>query len=181
MDDHLGASVQRSPSRSIPTSSVPRSGRRGDGVDSSRRSPSKPIPEIAEQDHGLTEEPIERLSSQGDNHEPVGPAELPRRTQPHGKASQNDSVSINVDGKTAEDGESDSCGDSSDDSDGGNDGDDDDYDDDGGWSDTDDEDGGYSKKRAIDRSPSTSRSDSGYADGPAGSNAKEKPARLYKR
>ncbi|KAM3437220.1 hypothetical protein MY4824_003918 [Beauveria thailandica] len=181
--DHSSASIQRSPSPTFVTTSVPPGQGSRDGLDSSRHSPGTST-EIAAPGHGQMEGASEPLTRQGDNHE-LGAADLPRPTTPHGSASQNDSVSTDGDGKTDADGDSDSCGDSSNnssnDSDGGNDGDDDDYDDDGGSSDTDDEDGDNSDKRATDRSPSASRSDSGHIDGPADGNAEEKPARSCKR
>lgn len=177
--DHLSASIQRLASLTCVTTSVPPGQGSRDGLDSSRRSPGTST-EIAVPDHGQIEGASESLTRQGDNHEPDA-ADLPRPTAPHGSASQNDSVSTDGHGKTTVDGDSDSCGDSSNDSDGGNDGDDDDYDDDGSSNDTDNEDGDYNKKRAIDRSPSVSRFDSGHVDSPADGNAEKKPARSCKR
>lgn len=153
----------------------------GDESNSSRRLPSIPSTEAAEQDHGLAEDANEPLLSQCDHNTPGGHSQPPQQPLPHESVSQHRVASHTADGNITDDGDSDSCGDSSDDSDGANDGDDDDYDDDRGSSDTDDKDGGYSKKRAIDSSPSTSHSDSGHVDGPAEGNAKEIPARSHKR
>ncbi|KAM0670875.1 hypothetical protein ACQRIU_001270 [Beauveria bassiana] len=178
LDDQLSAPIQRSPSPTFLTTSVPpRQGPR-DGLDPSQHSPGTSTTEIGEQDHGQTEDSSEPLSSQGDNHEPGGPAKLPQRTQPHVNASQNDSACIDGDGKTTDGGDSDS----SSDNEGGNDGDDDDYNDDGSSSHTDGEDDGYSKKRTPDRSPAARSFDSGDAESPPpDDNIEETPASSHKR
>ncbi len=185
VDDHLSAPVQRTTSPTFLTTSVlARQGPR-DRLDSSRRSPGTCTTEVAEQVHGQAEDANRLFSGYCVNHEPSGPAELPRQTQPPESASQNDSASIDGGGNTANDGDRDSCSDRSSDSDGGNDGDDDNHDDDGSSSDTDSEDGGYIKKRGIERLHSVSSFDSGHADGPADGpadgNAEEKPVRSHKR
>ncbi|XWW94492.1 hypothetical protein V2A60_002435 [Cordyceps javanica] len=100
VDYHLNAYIQRSPSSTVVTTSVPPGQGPRDGLDSIQRSPGTST-EIAEQVHGQTEDASEPWSSQGNNHEPDIPAELPRHTRRHGSASQNDSASIDADGKTA--------------------------------------------------------------------------------
>lgn len=176
VNGHLNVPLQRLSSPTFLTTSVIPMQRRRDEVNSCRHSPGRSSAKIAEQDHGQTEAASEPLSSHGDNHEPVGTAKLPRRTQPHGSASKNDSASIDGDGKTAQDGDRNSCSDCSDDSDGGNDGDDEDYNDDGSSSDSEGENGGHRNKRKTDHSPSISNFDS-----PPDNNIEERAASLYKR